>query len=276
MSNVWKKMGIELEGGWINDPRKLAEKVVGAKFKTDSSVIIREPGIFSGEIITTPHLTVDELTTDVKALYPQIVNDTCGYHIHASFTPEHTSFLTTNKFWKYFGDFWEKWGEDNWKQMDKREQNAYTTRMEGKRLPDSDKVYCAKKFIPEQQLVSHEDRYTQVNFVAYSKYKTVELRHLPMFSNPELATKAILSTAEMYQTFLTGFSFDPVKLEGNLKKKNEVFVEEFRSRPPSLELQEETFTTKIKAPPQGEDVFYKIDGAMELMYPWSKSGGRSL
>lgn len=266
---MWEQMGVELEGGWDIDRNTVAGKCVDAKSKTDGSVNVHAPSI--GEITTRPHRKLANLLGDVRILHPTVVNDTCGLHVHTSFSPIHTSLLTTKDFWDYFQDFWYKWGMERKDVFTKDERDRYWSRFEGKKRAHAERSYCQKKFIPAEQLNYHDDRYTQVNFVAYKKYKTVEIRLFPMFQNPDITVSAIEGVAEMYNSFLAQGIFPEIRVDQELEQKGDCVIETENLRLPAFEPWEEKREDKYRPVATGENVFYSIEGANEIMLPWSQN-----
>lgn len=265
----WLKMGVELEGGWDDDYHKVATKCTGAKGKTDSSVRGMSGAI--GEINTKPHTSLESLLEDVETMHPQYTNETAGLHIHTSFSPLDTSMLTSEKFWKYFRARWLAWGEANEGKMTKKERtwfwNRYHERVTGQN-------YCKAEFKPATQLENHEDKYTQLNFVAYSKYKTVECRLLPMFEQKEITVLAIQELSDIYDSYLNDGPELGVKMEKvlDVTETQEVLEkEEFTC--PDISFLEEVTERKGHNLPYGPDISYHIPGASEYMLPFNDNGG---
>lgn len=266
----WLKMGVELEGGWTTDPRTVAAKVKGAQQKHDGSV--RVPEGYAGEIVTRPHQVLDHLCDDVLALHPVHVNNSCGLHIHASFLDLDTSLLTMAEFWSYFKTRWQAWGEGMDLTFSRDEKERFWDRFGGK--SDWSRRYCKLEFKAIDQLIHHDaDRYTQLNFTAYHKYKTVECRFLPMFRNPELTVAAIREMSDIYDTFLTNTPFPDLFLEKEVKNVGDMVVEEHALVMPETAFWEEEVIRPGKHVVVGDDVFYHIPGAESEMLPFVPEAG---
>lgn len=258
----WLKMGVELEGGWDTDYRTVAADFQGATGKTDSSVK-NLPG-YMGEINTKPHTHLDALVTDVIGMHPLYTNETAGLHIHASFTPMDTSLLTTAEFWAYFTRRWEAWGAAHKEKMTKKEWGWFHSRLSG------GGKFCKAEFKPLDQFENHEDKYTQLNFISYSRYKTVECRVLPMFESKEITALAIRELSDIYDTFLNDFVMPPIKMEKRHKENatKEVLDREVLPLPDRAYFEvHEKF--KGRELPVGEGISYHIEGAAGFMLPFN-------
>lgn len=261
----WLKMGVELEGGWGIDPRTIAGKVKGAQSKHDGSV--RVPEGHAGEVVTRPHQVLDHLCDDVLALHPTFVNNTCGLHIHASFLDLDTSLLTLEEFWTYHRLRWQEWGEKMDQIFTRDERDRFWDRFNGG--SDWARRYCKREFKALGQLVDHDaDRYTQLNYTAYHKYKTVEIRFLPMFRNSEITISAIREASDIYDTFLTNTPFPSFTYEKEVKNVGDMVVEEHLLVMPDTAPWEEEQVRPGKHVVVGDDVFYHIPGAESEMLPF--------
>lgn len=266
----WLKMGVELEGSWIENYRNVAQRVSGASGKADGSV--QHLDGYAGEIVTRPHAILDHLIKDVRDLYPNKVNYTCGFHIHASFSVIDTSALADVPFWDYYQARWHAWGENNQDKMDKASRDLFWTRLEGRMVVGAERNYCQMKFKPVEQLVDHNDRYTALNFVAYHKYKTVESRLLPMFANVEIAVSAIRELSDIYDSYLNKVGYPVIDLSRQFGSDGDVLTEEVRLKMPSRAMSAESFTVpSFKRQPSGPDVFYHVAGAEGMMLPFAET-----
>jgi hypothetical protein len=276
----WLKMGLELEGSWTKPYNTVAADVKGAQGKEDGSVksLPNEPlGGYRGEITTRPHATLDRLCEDVLKLYPDAVNSSCGMHIHASFAPMDYSLLTEKAFWKHYRERWEKWGNENEAAMGAT-KDVFWNRWNGQ--PDLARngrrgAFCKAEFKPMKQYVEHEDdRYTQLNFLAYHRYQTLESRLLPMFHDKAVAVLAIREMADIYDSYLSEARFPRVDMVNNYKTEAGVLLEEKKLKTPNMTLRLDNFKGKaFKAPPVGEDITYVIKGATEYMMPIAEVAG---
>ena len=172
------RVGVELEGGWENDPsRKYHEHL-----KYDGSVT-GVAGAYIGELASKP-MKLDKILLWVNKVYPDTHNKSCGLHIHVSF---HNLLdyqkLMSKEFYDYFLKRVKKWGEEK----DINPNTEFWIRLKG------DNRYCTTGFRPEEQktFTDHNGpRYMQLNY-AWGLYKTLECRLFPMFQKKELALSAI-------------------------------------------------------------------------------------
>lgn len=261
----WVKMGVELEGAWTKNPRDIAGTVRGAQPKHDGSV--RVPEGQNGEIITRPHQVLDHLCDDIRALHPDYVNNTCGFHIHASFLDLDTSLLATTEFWDYFRARWKAWGEKMDPVFSRDERDRFWDRYVAK--SDWARRYCKAEMKHIEQLIDHvDDRYTQLNFLAFHKYKTVECRFLPMFKSKDVTEAAVREMSDIYDTFLTNTAFPTFTFEKEIKNAGDMVVEETTLTMPRTDPWEEQVVTPGKHVVVGDDVFYHIPGAEGEMLPF--------
>jgi len=227
-----------------------------------------------GEITTRPHAILDNLVKDVQALYPARVNTTCGLHIHASFSAMDMSTLADKRFWDFYRERWKAWGQANekamgalakyyWARYDGRWKAENPDRGSGER-----KNFCKAEFKPVVQLgPNQEDRYTQLNFVAWHKYKTLEARQLPMFPTSELAVAAIREMSDIYDTYLAEYQYPKISIYKEWKAIGDVFVDETVIPTPDLTPLEESKSSPCHfVIPEGTDGF-SIEGAADLMWP---------
>lgn len=274
MPQLWLKMGVELEGGWERDYQRVAAEVDGARGKTDSSVHGMAGHI--GEITTKPNASLAGLLTDVKALHPDHTNVTAGLHIHASFTDLNLSLLTSEDFYKYFRKRWEEWGEANQSRMTRGDRDSFWDRFHVRSAQA--KRYCKDSFIPGTQLTTfnHDDRYTQLNFVSYKKFKTVECRLLPMFSDPDLTCEAIAELGDIYNTFLATYTFPDLNMKAEFRTEDDYLLDEETMVTPDIGFKDDaysaTFTSRVSRD-DDKDTYYHIEGAEDCMLPFRSSGG---
>lgn len=199
VKNRIEKIGYELEGGWVKIP-------IGAQIDRDGSVFARPElgrddmgrvkqvapdGVKCsiGEVQLGPMIPAG-LAGSIKKYYPQIVDSTCGLHVHMSFAtaklygmlmdgPEYQ-----NSVFKYL----MKWAESEGFPAD----HHIWPRLKG------ENEYCQKKFWPEKQIKARKDfdhgrvgnRYTGISY-RWQYTKTIECRILPMFEDYKQAIRAI-------------------------------------------------------------------------------------
>lgn len=269
----WLQMGVELEGSWNKSRREVAASVRGAKEVVDRSVHIGHGD--PGEIITRPHADIEALMGDIRALYPDHVHTTCGFHIHASFTPMDMSMIATSEFYTYFKEEWVRWGN---------KQKLPKTHEFWNRLAGSNKN-ARDEFKPEVQLQGDgkgtggkggQARYTMLNFYSWEVHRTVECRLLPMFAEKEVAISALNHLSYIYNSWLNKHGFKTLTFEPANQLVGERALERYESQIP--ELSHRAFEAHGTFPQLavGENVFYSIAGATDDMLPFTVDTGKTL
>lgn len=265
MNRKWIKMGVEMEGGWDDHYERIANKVRHAQGKHDGSVKVSGCS-YNGEITTRPHSSLDPLCEEIAILHPAYVNNTCGFHIHTSFSELDYSLLATSEFYSYFKSRWREWGESMATVFTRDERERFWDRLDSK--SDHARRYCKDVFEPEAQLLDPQRRYTILNFAAYSKFKTLECRFLPMFKNSEVTIAAVRVLSDIYDTFLNTAKFPDIKFFREVKEQGDMVVEEHTITLPDTTLWEEAYPRVGKDLVVGADVFYHIPGAEGEMLPF--------
>lgn len=191
--NRVRKVGIELEGGWIDVPPDV-NKIIG-----DGSVFQRGQMIPKipdgkklrgmGELPSDP-MEPAEVFDWIQENYPQVVDNTCGLHIHMSFTHRmHYQQLMIPEFQATILAEVKKWATH---------EKLPDTHTLWERLAGNS-PYCKHDFWPDLQAEVHEkdydkrrrgNRYTVLNY-CYGRYKTLECRLLPMFATADQAVRAV-------------------------------------------------------------------------------------
>lgn len=270
LKQQWLQMGVELEGSWTRTSRqKVAEGVRGAKAVKDASVHI---GVGDpGEIITRPHADINALISDVEEMYPDQVNDTCGMHVHASFTPMNGSVIASRDFYDYFKESWDKWG----KKMKLPSNHEFWRRLSGTNKNTRD------EFVPEVQLRGNGNgakgsnaRYTMLNFYSWEIHRTVECRLLPMFADKSVSVQAIQHLAHIYDSYLNEHGFQAISLESSTQIRGERVVETYKYKTPETtphSFEAKGFFPRLEI---GEHVYYSIPDAEQLMLPFKKDTGK--
>lgn len=178
------RAGFEVEGGWNYRPR--------LPMKGDGSV----SGVSGdrGEIASPPYDDYEILCKDLEENYPSDCNKSCGFHIHVSFQSIHDYGLLMEKgFFDFFQEKMKAWGK-NYPCKNKE----FWDRLNG------GNTYCAKTFNPEEQISGRSgERYTQLNFCAYLRHKTVECRLLPMFKQKDTAKSALKQVLSIFDDWIT-------------------------------------------------------------------------
>ena len=223
------RVGIELEGGWTKLPN-------GTVPGHDGSVVVEAPADtefdtayqkwslayrrardrgeyysvpepkrtwLTGEI-PSPPIEVEKVEPWMRQFYPQVVNNTCGMHVHFSFkTALQYQRLMTPAYPATIIEYFTLWA--------KKEGLAAThplwDRLAGKNR------FCKHEFHADQQVSSKKDhsqtrpghRYTVVNY-CYSVYQgTMECRLLPMMETPDQGIRAVKYLLDITNAFLVTY-----------------------------------------------------------------------
>lgn len=179
------RVGIELEGGWNGPTRP-------ANMQHDGSVNVTADWV--GEVASEP-LLPNEIDSWMATHYPSTSNQSCGMHVHVSFrTLYQYSRLMEKEFHEYLKVELKKWGTAE--KIIAR--HPFWARLEGKNS------YCQDEFCPEEQM-HHKDkggkRYAHLNY-AWSRYKTIECRLMPMFLDPLVGVSAVKAVIRCFEGFL--------------------------------------------------------------------------
>ena len=191
-----KRFGIELEGGWDVAPRD------ATRFHGDSSVDV--PGRWRVGEIVSPILSDWQTGSDfVLVNYPDHTGASCGLHVHMSFSAElasiagraenayHVSLLADSEDYQrgLLGRL-----RDVGKEI-KITSKAFWQRLDG------ENSYCRPTWSPRN--VRESDRYRAVNFAAFSRHNTVEIRVLPMFSKRQISVRMLREVLTFTDRYLT-------------------------------------------------------------------------
>lgn len=256
----WLQMGVELEGSWFKNRNDVALAARGARAHDDRSVHIGTGN--PGEIVTRPHENLEELLADVEKLWPDLVHESCGFHIHASFTSLHGSIIATRDFYKFFKASWEAWGHT----MHLDRAHEFWARLQGRNK------FAKDKFEPERQLTQSngqgEARYTMLNFHSWEKHGTVECRLLPMFQDRVVGIAAIRQLSNIYNTYLSEHPFPSIAFASPSEMEGETVVERYEQALPELTPRGYEAVGYFPELEQGENVFYAINGAMDKVLPF--------
>lgn len=266
----WLQMGAELEGSWPNRA-KAAQGVRGAKPHDDKSVHIGHGD--PGEIVTRPHEKLEDLLADISALWPESVNDSCGFHIHASFTPLDGSIIASKGFYQYFKEEWNDWGH----KIKLPKNHEFWIRLAGQNK------HARDRFEPEVQLKGNfaaqgraDARYTMLNFYAWEKHRTIECRMLPMFADKEIALSAVTKLASIYDTYLSLNGFESIVLEPAIQVVGETAEEVYEYTMPVITPRIEEREGILPPLVTGPDICYAIPGAMDAMFPYATDTKKSI
>ncbi|MGH7275283.1 MAG: hypothetical protein ACREIQ_12645 [Nitrospiria bacterium] len=168
-------VGVELEGGWDKRPKDPLHEDLSLKNLNANHI---------GEIASKPFKSLELLEAFLEASAPNVVNNTCGFHVHVSFKePIHYHWLTTPRFYKLLLLKIKRWGLDEGIPAD----HHFWKRWRGTfKLPHNHRNYCRKEFIPEKQLnnmIKGNDgtvRHCHLNY-CLAMHGTLELRLFPAF-----------------------------------------------------------------------------------------------
>ena len=164
-----KAAGVELEGGWLNQPQGAYGDGSVSSFRN----------MFSGEIASSPSRegSLKKLVPWILAHYPDKVDDSCGYHVHLSLKEKsHYEMLMTHTF-----PMWVRCCAARWAKAKGIWNDANLQR---RIICGND--YCRRIYQAERQVKLEEkksERYCQLNY-CYALHKTIELRMMPMFPGP--------------------------------------------------------------------------------------------
>lgn len=182
------KWGVELEGAWNHEPADSRRLVDDCSVRCCGSY--RSGAEYRSRILRTWSATC----TAVRENYPDVVDGSCGMHVHMSFHHrEEIVFLgDSERYQDYLLMKLRRWGV-----RAAIKNPHFWSRLEGRNS------FCQLSWNP-RRLVDPgcgDDRYRVVNFSAFHRHGTVEVRVLPMFRNREIALNAIrvvLSATDRY------------------------------------------------------------------------------
>ncbi len=199
--NRIERVGIELEGAWkvVPDGQSLTRDT--SVFKDQGNSV---PGHKVGELPIGPMMPAS-IPAKMKKFYPDLVDHSCGMHVHMSFEDLWLyGLLMSQEYLETVCEYLTRWAKKEGFPAD----HYIWPRLRG------DSVYCQKKFWPMDQVnfrqKDHDQkrqghRYTIVNFVNRPpNVPTVEVRVLPMMKTVEQALRAIdmvldITNASLYK-----------------------------------------------------------------------------
>lgn len=224
--NRIRKVGIELEGGWVTLPP-------GTELVRDGSVSIEQEipqdlmNAYRGATtmaaqtkahkaisawqeahpapahigeLPSPPMEPERIKDFLKKFYPSHVNATCGMHVHMSFNTKLTyQRLMVPEYQDAIVEYLTKWAE-----VTLPAEHGIFPRLAGTN------VFCRKNFWPDQQASAMKkeynrgagvNRYTMIHY-AHGTHGTIECRVLPMMENPELAYEAISEVLRITNAFI--------------------------------------------------------------------------
>ncbi len=193
MMRYINKIGIELEG-FFNIERYNSLNYNGL-IKYDGSVVsndLNSREFCAGEIASDP-LTIEQVRGFIELYYPCIVNHTCGLHIHLSFND--------NAYQTFIDKYCHDYIIENLKKYCFKKLKGNDLKLFAERV-SSFNNYCRVNYIANSQLYGGGTRYTAINYSAYNKHKTIELRLLPMFEDKKTAYDIISYYLMLVERFL--------------------------------------------------------------------------
>jgi len=225
--NRVKNVGVELEGGWIKPPQPLqrdgslkfhdivhyeagrglagpAPAVAAFKKLYVTGAVLEEHKIPQVGEIVSPILEVPEVEDYIRTNYPNIVNETCGLHVHMSF--------------KYKLNYQRLMTEDYTRKMvvgliDWAKRNDLPKDHPlWPRLMKPNHNHCAHVYLGDNQVTiagkdynsrgTNYSRYTAINY-CWAQHKTVECRLLSMFDTADQAVSAVGEVIRITNLFLS-------------------------------------------------------------------------
>lgn len=212
-------IGVELEGGWTTLPEGLRRE----SFVRDGSLDPLQrahPEAFVSEL-PSPPLDETAMATWMRAHWPQVIDATCGMHVHVSFkTSLAYSRVVREEYPGTIITCIKKWAE-------------------GERIPSSNPIwdrlagkseYCQHVFHGDDQLrnVSKDHnktrrghRYTVVNF-CWGRQPTAECRLLPMFNDAEQGIRAMREVVNITNRFLAATAKSERKIHSGFRIDGEM------------------------------------------------------
>jgi len=193
VKNRVSRVGIELEGGWVTIPN--GRNIVG-----DGSVFRHLTSAQKFEMVERRIALKGELPSEImlpghmsawiKKYYPAYVNESCGLHVHMSFTNlQMYAALMVQEYPTTVVAYLTKWAQ----QEEFDPKHPIWSRLQG------DNEYCQHKFWPHLQVKdNHKDydhnrvgcRYTHIAY-RHGTHKTIECRLLPMFDDAKQSVRAV-------------------------------------------------------------------------------------
>lgn len=188
----WIRAGVELEGAW-NDDRSDIRARMGTRgtIKGDGSVHAVADG-WAGEFATRPYKTWDNLERCVRDAHPDVVDDSCGMHVHTSWTLGDYARLMNPEFPKYFRG---RMAEYAVTLPPGRARDALQYRLAGSN------TYCRVNTDGDMEEPFAADRYRQLNY-CWNAHRTLECRLLPAFDTADESIAAIRFLLSVYEDYL--------------------------------------------------------------------------
>lgn len=189
-----KTVGLELEGGWMDVNRNPT-----LQLGTDGSVSVPgRPGEASpvnGELRSGILDSRAAVSAFLHWGYPENVNGTCGLHVHIGFRNLLPfAVLANTDTQSELLKFLRGWG----KTERIRVSHAFWKRLGGENR------YCRTDPQHIQRAIDYSsDRYFALNFASFKKFRTVEIRVLPMFASVDVAERAVMAVLDWVDLYIT-------------------------------------------------------------------------
>lgn len=245
-------VGVELEGGWdapvpgyqvVHDGsvkfRGTGEPQIGVRTNPAGQLeqfIVEAPGrggdnkktivrYAVGEIVS-PILQISQLENFVTKCYPPHVNDTCGLHVHMSFTHRlNYSRLMDPAFTPHIIRAILLWG----KTQEIPKDHIFWERVTNERHPHCAHLYLGDKQVLQRGKDYHSrgtdySRYTAINYCD-AQHQTIECRVLPMFDTSQQALSAIMCVLDATNLFLSKIRQRERKTAGSVLERPMIFRE---------------------------------------------------
>lgn len=192
------RVGIELEGGWT----KLPSGVRALQHDGSIQGLLDPSGnpLHVGELPSSP-LTLEEWGKWLRKHYPQIVNQSCGMHVHLSFRTALTySRLMCPEYPGTIVNEITRWA----KHENLPKDHTIWSRLKGK------SVYCQHVYSADEQVRNTSKdhnreraghRYTVINY-CWARVSTLECRLLPMMDTAERAERLVQEYIDITNAFL--------------------------------------------------------------------------
>lgn len=188
------QVGIEIEGRWLDRYATIARaSAAGLTSCSDGSVHETPDGTTARPYEIQTHAdTLRSAIGQLVSFYPDEADESCGMHVHVSFSATDTTLLCSQEFFDYFRAQWLLWGQEH----NLHPRSEFYTRLNG------GVEYCRQNVWDDRNAIESGDRYRQLNFCSWSEHRTVECRLLPMFRHRALAISAVQKLLDIYETFL--------------------------------------------------------------------------
>lgn len=191
-TKIWDRVGIEVEGRWVDLNAAMNTAHRFSMGECGDGSLRPRSGYSTHEFQThadNPTMALRQLV----AVYPDHTGPDCGMHVHVSFADRTMpTMLMGQGFYDYFKARWEAWGA----RESLHPESEFFRRLRG--MND----FCNPNFEVDDPF--SDDRYRQVNFLAWNEHRTVEFRLLPMFHHAHLGISAVLELLSILEDWITG------------------------------------------------------------------------